>query len=328
MCAWAERVAVALLAVGIAGASPAAGKRYGLGTPATAEQIAGWDIDIRADGVGLPPGEGTAEQGASIYMQQCASCHGEFGEGRGRFPVLMGGQGTLHSEDPVKTVGSYWPYASTVFDYVRRAKPFGHAQSLSNDEVYAITAFLLNLNEIVDYDEVLNAETLAAVQMPNRDGFIKDDRPDVPAGEPCMSACRAEVKVIGTARIIDVTPHDEGGGSSPAVRSKAGEADGDPSRGKTVFAACGACHSLNDGEHRVGPSLHGVIGRRAGSSEGFARYSAAMKDSGVTWDEESLARYIASPQSFVVGTSMPFPGLPEASDVRDVVAYLRQTADR
>jgi len=328
MCAWVERVAVVVLALGVAGALPAAGKRYGLGTPATAEQIAGWDIDIRPDGVGLPPGEGTAEQGEAVYVKQCATCHGEFGEAIGRFPVLMGGRGTLTSEDPVKTVGSYWPYASTVFDYVRRAMPFGHAQSLTDDEVYGITAFVLNLNEIVEYDEVMNARTLAAVQMPNRDGFIKDDRPDVPAGEPCMSACRGEVKVTGKARIIDVTPEGEGGESSRAARSSAGDAGGDPSRGKTVFAACGACHSLNDGEHRVGPSLHGVIGRKAGSAQGFERYSTAMKASGMTWDEESLSRYIASPQSFVAGTNMPFPGLPDASDVRDVVAYLRESAVR
>ena len=209
MSAWARSAVAAALMTGlVAGAAVAAGK-YGLGEPATQEQIAGWDIDVRPDGKGLPPGQGTAEDGESLYYEKCAACHGEFGEARGNYPVLLGGFDTLTRDRPVKTVGSYWPYATTVFDYVRRAMPFGHAQSLTDDETYAITAFLLNLNEVVGYDEVLDARTLPTIEMPNRDGFIADDRPDTPMGEPCMSDCRGEFRVIGRARVIDVTPEDE-----------------------------------------------------------------------------------------------------------------------
>ena len=118
-------------------------KRLGIGREATPEEIAGWDIDIRPDGQGLPPGKGTVKQGEPLYMTHCAACHGEFGESAGRWPILIGGAGTLASHDPVKSIGSYWPYASTVFDYIRRSMPFGNAQSLSNDELYAVTAYVL-----------------------------------------------------------------------------------------------------------------------------------------------------------------------------------------
>ena len=121
-------------------AAPLPAKRLGIGREATPEEIAGWDIDIRPDGQGLPPGKGTVKQGEAIYMEQCAACHGEFGESAGRWPILTGGAGTLASHDPVKSIGSYWPYASTVMDYIRRAMPFGNAQSLTNDELYAVTA--------------------------------------------------------------------------------------------------------------------------------------------------------------------------------------------
>ena len=121
------------------------------------EEIAGWDIDIRPDGQGLPPGKGTVKQGEAIYMQQCAACHGEFGESAGRWPIICGGDGTLASHDPVKSIGSYWPYASTVMDYIRRAMPFGNAQSLSNDELYAVTAYVFYLNDIIK-DETFRAE--------------------------------------------------------------------------------------------------------------------------------------------------------------------------
>jgi mono/diheme cytochrome c family protein len=110
------------------GAHGEAAKRLSIGREAKPDEIAGWDIDIRPDGQGLPAGKGTVKQGETIYMQQCAACHGEFGESAGRWPIISGGEGTLASEDPVKSIGSYWPYASTVMDYIRRAMPFGNAQ--------------------------------------------------------------------------------------------------------------------------------------------------------------------------------------------------------
>lgn len=201
-------IAIALALAGWAGAANA-DPEYGLGRIATAEEIAGWDIDVRPDGQGLPNGSGAVLDGEVVYLEQCAVCHGDFGEGAGRFPVLMGGEGTLASHDPVKTIGSYWPYASTLWDYINRAMPFGNAQSLSDDDVYAVTAYLLYLNDIADEDFVLTRDNLAEIVMPNRDGFVTEDpRPDVPAGEPCMTDCAGEIEIIGRARILDVTPED------------------------------------------------------------------------------------------------------------------------
>ena len=134
-------------------------RNYGIGHVATPEQIAGWDIDVRPDGQGAPPGHGSVKDGEKVYMDKCAACHGEFGESAGRWPQLAQGKGTLASHDPVKTVGSYFPYLSSVFDYIRRAMPFGDAQSLSNDELYAVVAYVLNLNDIVDDKFVLSKET-------------------------------------------------------------------------------------------------------------------------------------------------------------------------
>lgn len=201
-------LAAALLVSGGAG-GVAAGERYGFGQPASPEQIAGWDIDVRPDGQGLPEGQGTAAAGEAIFMERCAVCHGEFGEAFGRYPPLLGGADTLASNDPVKTVGSYWPYASTLWDYIYRAMPFGDAQSLSADEVYALTAFLLYINDIVDDDFVLDRETLPAVEMPNREGFFgPDPRPDVPLGEPCMHDCKPSAEIASHARVLDVTPEE------------------------------------------------------------------------------------------------------------------------
>ena len=142
-----------------------------LGRPATAAQMAGWDISVGPDGVGLPPGGGTAAKGAVVYEQKCQACHGAKGAGQPN-DRLVGGQGTLASKTPVRTIGSYWPYATTVFDYVRRSMPYLQPQSLSDDEVYAVTAYLLNLNGIIGDSDEMNARTLPKVTMPNRDNFI------------------------------------------------------------------------------------------------------------------------------------------------------------
>lgn len=199
-----------VLALGLVLASGvAAQQRYGIGHPITDRQISPWDIDVRGDdGQGLPPGRGSVAQGEKLYLEQCASCHGEFGEGNGRWPELMGGSGTLKSEDPRKTIGSYWPYAPSVFDYVRRTMPFTSPQSLSDDETYSIVAYLLNLNDLLPADATLDARSLAAIRMPNRDGFVVGDpRPDVKS-EPCMKDCRQEPVKISSdlARSLGVTP--------------------------------------------------------------------------------------------------------------------------
>ena len=166
--------AVLLAAFGaLAGAATAEPQHFGIGRPATPQELAAGDIDVRADGAGLPPGQGSVEQGAALFASACAACHGE----RGEHPVipawrLVGGRGTLATPGAVQTVGSYWPYATTLFDYIRRAMPFQAPQSLTPDQVYAVTAYLLHLNGIVPGDAVLDAATLPQVQMPNRNGFI------------------------------------------------------------------------------------------------------------------------------------------------------------
>jgi len=142
-----------------------------LGLEATPAQIVGWDISIGPDGAGLPPGGGTAVTGAVVYEQKCQSCHGAKGAGQPN-DRLAGGQGTLASKSPVRTIGSYWPYATTIFDYTRRAMPYLQPHSLTDDEAYALTAYLLHINGIIAESEEMNARTLPQVRMPNRDNFI------------------------------------------------------------------------------------------------------------------------------------------------------------
>jgi len=190
---------------------------FNLGRRATEHEVAAWDIDIRPDGAGLPEGRGTVGRGEELFGEQCAACHGVFGEGAGRWPVLAGGQGTLKDERPVKTIGSYWPYLSTVYDYVRRTMPFGNARSLSDDDVYAITAYLLYLNDIVTDDEFeLSKSNFNDMEMPNAGNFKSDDRLSEPnyakKTEVCMSDCKAEPATVKMrAAVLDVTPDAENG---------------------------------------------------------------------------------------------------------------------
>jgi S-disulfanyl-L-cysteine oxidoreductase SoxD len=143
-----------------------------LGQPVSSQEIAAWDISIGPDGSGLPPGSGTPQQGESVYAAKCVGCHGEKGSGKPN-DQLVGGIGSLAGDrPPVKTVGSFWPYATTLFDYVRRAMPLNAPKSLSNDEVYAVAAYILQLNGIIGDSDVMNAQTVPLIKMPNRDGFV------------------------------------------------------------------------------------------------------------------------------------------------------------
>lgn len=196
-------------------------RKLGLGRPASPEEIAGWDIAIRPDGKGLPPGKGTAKDGEALYMERCAACHGEFGESAGRWPMLAGGAaGTLSSDNPIKTVASYWPYTSTLMDYIRRAMPFGNAQSLTNDELYAVTAYVLYLNDVIKDDSFeLNENNFTSIKLPNEPHFLDDDRETAEREfwkkEPCMANCApGEAKVTSRARALDVTPEE---GKGPKV---------------------------------------------------------------------------------------------------------------
>lgn len=155
-------------------------ERFGFGQPASDDEIAGWDIDVAPDGTGLPPGSGSVQQGEELYARLGAKCHGAQGEGTDVAPPLVGGQGTLNTDAPVKTVGSFWPYATTLYDYIHRAMPADAPQSLTPDEVYALTAYVLYLNGIVPEDAVMDAQSLPQVVMPNHAGFTSPDpRPDV-----------------------------------------------------------------------------------------------------------------------------------------------------
>jgi cytochrome c len=151
-----------------------------LGHVATPAEIAPWDIDVSPDGAGLPPGSGTARRGEAIYAAKCRACHGADGTGT---PAdrLAGGKGTIGagaSTRPIKTIGSFWPYATSVLAYIRRAMPYDDAKSLSNDELYAVTAYLLHLNGLVGLDDALDARSLPKIRMPNRDGFVRFKRGD------------------------------------------------------------------------------------------------------------------------------------------------------
>ena len=161
----------ALAAAVTASSAVYAAERFDFGRPATPAEIAGWDIEASPSGAGLPPGQGDVRQGETIFAAKCASCHGVHGEGK-PMDRLVGGIGTLRDKKPEKTVGSFWPYATTLFDYVRRAMPITAPKSLTDDQVYAVCAYILSLNGIIGENDAMNAETLPAVRMPNRDGFI------------------------------------------------------------------------------------------------------------------------------------------------------------
>ena len=160
---------------------------YGIGRPATQTEIAGWNIDVDRNGDNLPPGSGSVAHGREVFEQQCAACHGAKGEG-GVGDRLVGGQGTIATPHPVRTVGSYWPYATTLFDYIRRAMPQNAPESLGNDDVYAVSAYILHLNGLIPADTTLDAGALRAIKMPNRNMFVGDSRPDV-KNPACVTDC-------------------------------------------------------------------------------------------------------------------------------------------
>ena len=211
------RLALPCAAVGARRAGVAQAKKkprnYGIGHIATPEQIAGWDIDVRPDGQGAPPGHGSVKEGEKVYMDKCAACHGEFGESAGRWPQLAQGKGTLASNDPVKTVGSYFPYLSSVFDYIRRAMPFGDAQSLTQRRA-------LCGHRLCAQPQRYRRRQIRAVEGdlgPGQDaepGWLLRRRPRKAEkafwnAKPCMSDCRAPVKITGRAQAVDVTPDDK-----------------------------------------------------------------------------------------------------------------------
>lgn len=339
--------------------APVAAQEFGLGRPALPEEVSAWDIDIRPDGLGLPAGSGDVWAGEELYEAQCAHCHGTFGEAIGGWPQLAGGFGTLTDEHPEKTIGSYWPYLSTVWDYVHRAMPYGYAQSLTPDEVYAITAYLLYLNDLVDDDFELSRENFSEIRLPNEDGFYLDDRVATEwprfTQEPCMTDCKPEVQISMRAVVLDVTPDDpiatarreqaramaaaSGGGAAEAVEATAPEpavtVEAGPSpeliaAGEAAFRACVACHQVGPGAgHRVGPALTGVMGRPAGVADGF-RFSPVLVEAGqggLIWTDDSLDAFLENPREFLPRNRMSFAGVRSADDRRAIAAYLSTFAE-
>lgn len=330
------KVSTALVLLG----TPLLADGYGLGRVALPEEIAAWDLDVSPDGTGLPAGSGDVLVGEEVFADQCASCHGDFAEGVGNWPKLAGGWDTLADEDPLKTVGSYWPYLSTTWDYVNRSMPFGNAQSLEPDEVYAIVAYILYSNDLVDEDFVLSDETFADFEMPNKDGFIIDDRLETEfsqwVGEPCMENCKDSVEVTMRAMVLDVTPVEAGvvPTAEPATpEPEPTQAAIDPAliaAGEKVFKKCKACHQVGEGaKNRSGPILTGIVGRPAGTVDGF-KYSKplkAMAADGLVWDEENLHAFLAKPKAFMKGTRMAFAGLRKEEDLAAITAYLSSFAE-
>ena len=349
-------------AVLIVASGPAFASGFDLGRPATQDEIAAWDIDVRPDGMGLPEGSGDVWTGEEVFAERCAVCHGDFGEAVGRWPVLAGGQGTLTDDRPVKSVGSYWPYLSTVWDYVHRAMPFGDAQSLTDEEVYAITAYIMYLNDLVDDDFTLSHENFLDIRLPNEDAFYLDDRENVElalfSAEPCMENCKEAVEVTMRAAVLDVTPEEtkarqleeaveaakarkapegletqlasnvtEAAAEEPAAEEVAALDPALVEAGEKVFKKCQACHQVGDGaRHRTGPILNNIVDQPAGSVDGFNKYSKALKaaaEGGLVWNDEELAGFLAKPRSYMKGTRMGFAGLKSDDDIAAVIVYLR-----
>lgn len=332
---------VTLITVSALVAGPVSAEKLGLGRAALPEEIQAWDGDIQPDGTGLPVGSGDALIGEDIFADQCAACHGDFAEGIDNWPKLAGGAGTLDHEDPLKTVGSYWPYLSTAYDYIQRSMPYGNAGTLSDDDVYAILAYILYSNDLIDDDFVLSNETFLDVEMPNAAGFILDDRAQteyaVWTGEPCMKDCKPDAKVTMRAVVLDVTPEEEKAETTPAA-----EATPEPTQapvvavaafdpklakaGEKVFKKCRACHQVGEGaKNKSGPILNGIYDNAAGSVDGF-KYSKAMRkaaEGGLVWGDVELAGFLAKPKSYMKGTKMSFAGLKKEKDQLAIIEYLK-----
>ena len=325
--------------------------KLGLGRAALPEEIISWDWDVSPTGAGLPIGAGDAIDGEEIFAEQCAFCHGDFAEGMGRWPELAGGIDTLGDDDPLKTVGSYWPYISTVVDYVKRSMPYGNAGSLTNDEVYATVAYILFSNDLVEDDFVLSNETALDVELPNSNGFVIDNREQTEyaiwsTAEPCMSNCKDSVEITMRARVLDVTPEQEASEetnsktvviSAPSAALDTYEEKPEPvvlssldadlaASGKKVFKKCKSCHQVGQkAKNRMGPHLNGIIGASAGAVEKY-KYSNALKkaaDDGLVWNEEELAGFLKKPKAYLKGTKMSFAGLKKEKDIAAVIEYLK-----
>jgi cytochrome c len=273
----------AAFAILLAAPAVAAPLAYGFGQPATPAEIAGWNIDVRPDGSGLPKGRGSVAEGQAIYDEKCASCHGTFGESNS-YLQLAGGVGSLASDQPMRTTGSKLNYAPTLWDYINRAMPFNAPQTLTPNEVYALTAYVLNLNDIVPNDAVLDQDSLPKLVMPNRNGFTtahgfmrRDGKPDT-RNTACMSNCTSEILL--SSQMPDYA-RDQHGNLAEQVRAR-----GDARPAMAVksglelakASACTACHGVS--EKLVGPGFREVATRYSGDTGAESRLVAKVKSGG------------------------------------------------
>ena len=318
-----------------------------LGRLATNAEVNAWNIDVRPDGLGLPVGSGSVAEGEEIFSEKCAACHGDFGEAVDRWPVLAGGQGTLTDDRPVKTVGSYWPYLSTVYDYVYRAMPFGNAQSLSPDEVYALVAYILYVNDTVDDEEfILSNTNFLDMPQENSKGFFMDDRAMVEypifTREVCMSNCKQTAEVILRAAVIDVTPEETAAKAIEAKTKSEIEINLDNelivepnieilnqelvTAGAKVFKKCKACHKVGEkAKNGTGPLLNEIYLADGAQVEKF-KYSKVLRsasENGLVWDDVTLRAFLTKPKKFLKGTKMSFSGLKKDKDLDAIIEFLK-----
>ena len=329
---------LSLIIVSILATTPIfADSKLGLGRTALPSEITAWDVDILPDGRGLPVGNGDAIVGEETFANKCASCHGDFAEGVGNWPALAGGFDTLADEDPVKTVGSYWPYLSTLWDYINRSMPFGGAQTLTSDEVYSIVAYILYSNDLIEDDFELNEKNFQEFNMYNSNGFIIDDRKiseyPIWSKEPCMENCKKSTSITKRASIIDVTPRETSteveikqSALSPVEKDTASIDPKLINAGKKVFKKCKACHAVGEGaKNKSGPQLYEIIGRKMGTANRY-KYSKGFKEAaeeGRIWTEELMVEFLRKPKKFIKGTKMSFGGLKKDKDLDAIVAYLK-----
>ena len=293
--------------------------KYGFGKPATRAEIAGWDIDVRPDGAGLPPGRGSVAEGQVIYDEKCANCHGTFGESNS-YMAIAGGVGSLGTDQPIRTTGSKLNHATTLWDYINRAMPFQAPQTLRPDEVYALTAYVLHLSDIVPADTVLDQTSLPTLQMPNRGGFTtghgmmrRDGKPDT-HNAACMTNCAAEVRLSSEMPVYALDQH---GNLAEQTRPSRAAAAAVPAAGKPAAvpvkggaelakaAACMACHGID--QKIVGP--------------GFREIAAKYK--GAAGAELSLAEKVQKGSAGVWG-AIPMPAQPQVkpADTRTIVQWI------
>ena len=290
-------LAFALVAVCVSTAL-AVPQQFGFGKPVTPREIAGWDIDVRPDGTGLPPGRGSVAQGQVIYDAKCADCHGTFGESNS-YLQIAGGVGSLRTDQPVRTTGSKLNYATTLWDYINRAMPFSAPQSLTPDEVYALTAYVLNLNDILPADATLDQVTLLGVRMPNRDGFTtahgfmrRDGKPDT-NNTACMTNCATTVKLSSEMPDYARDQHgnlaEQAAGVGVSAREPAMRTPAAPKSAAMLAQAngCTACHDVAD--RKIGPGFREIAAKYVGDVSAEARLLTKTRMGGVgTWGSVSM----------------------------------------